>query len=426
MSDPCIITLDEPTSGLDSYNAGIVVDLLLKQAAKGRTIISTIHQPSSNVFKKFDKLMLLSEGNVVYHGPCDKSRKYFAELGYKCPRQVNPADYYMRMLHITNRHEITEEEQNKLDLFTQNYRENYVKETETKYELSQLQEIESYHPSYWVEFLELLKRSAKTAAKNRYALRLRFLMALVIGVLLAIIFNDLGNGQEAIQNINGVLYMLSIWSVMSGNSSVVLNCNGYLDHMERAVILKESDEGLYGAWSYFLAKNIVDIPWTFIAGILTGVVSYFSLDLNLYDGSKFVIFCNFYADFIYVLSLQMGMGFGYATGFMFSTVEAAHAFSTVVLFPLTEFGGENVKIDSIPLAWRWVTYITPFKWTFQAFTVNEYTDWEKDCETECDPIGDLGWSDELWQGIIGILVISACVRLISYFILKLQTRSKST
>ncbi|CAG9310735.1 unnamed protein product [Blepharisma stoltei] len=115
MSDPCIIMLDEPTSGLDSYNAGVVVDLLLKQAAKGRTIISTIHQPSSNVFKKFDKLFLLAEGNVVYHGPCDKSRKYFAELGYKCPKQVNPADYYMRMLHITNRHEITEEEQGKLD-----------------------------------------------------------------------------------------------------------------------------------------------------------------------------------------------------------------------------------------------------------------------------------------------------------------------
>jgi len=147
MSDPCIIMLDEPTSGLDSFNAGVVIDLLLKQAAKGRTIISTIHQPSSNVFKKFDKLMLLSEGNIVYHGPCNKSRKYFAELGYKCPKQVNPADYYMRILHITNRYEITDEEQNQLDIFTESYKENYVKDTESKYELSQLQEIGTYRPN---------------------------------------------------------------------------------------------------------------------------------------------------------------------------------------------------------------------------------------------------------------------------------------
>jgi len=127
---------------------------------------------------------------------------------------------------------------------------------------------------------------------------------------------------------------------------------------------------------------------------------------------------------IYVLALQCGMGFGYITGFLFSTVEAAHAFSTVLLFPLTAFGGENVKINSIPISWRWITYITPFKWVFQGFTVNEYTDWENDCNTECDPLGDLGWSDQQWQGIIGIIVLSTCVRLLAFFILKLQTRNK--
>ncbi|CAG9310734.1 unnamed protein product [Blepharisma stoltei] len=216
------------------------------------------------------------------------------------------------------------------------------------------------------------------------------------------------------QNTNGVLYMISIWAIMSGNHAVIMNY-----YVERAVFLKEHDEGLYGTWSYFLSKNIVDLPWTFVAGFLTSVIAYFSLDLNLHDESKFVIFyC------IYVMALQCGMAFGYITGYMMSSVETALAFSTVILFPITAFGGQHVKVTSIPIAWRWITYITPFKWVFQAFTVNEYNDWERDCDTKCDPLGRLGWSDELWQGPAGIIVLSTCVRLLAFFLLKLQTRNK--
>jgi ABC-type multidrug transport system ATPase subunit len=66
ITDPSLILLDEPTSGLDSFKALQIVQLLNKQARKGKTVISTIHQPSSEAFRSFDRLILMMDGYIVY------------------------------------------------------------------------------------------------------------------------------------------------------------------------------------------------------------------------------------------------------------------------------------------------------------------------------------------------------------------------
>ena len=65
---PKILFLDEPTSGLDSASAFFVIQALSNIARDGRTVISSIHQPSSEVFALFDDLFLLSGGENVYFG----------------------------------------------------------------------------------------------------------------------------------------------------------------------------------------------------------------------------------------------------------------------------------------------------------------------------------------------------------------------
>ena len=68
LTSPRLLFLDEPTSGLDSASAFFVVQTLRNVARDGRTIISSIHQPSSEVFALFDDLYLLSGGETVYFG----------------------------------------------------------------------------------------------------------------------------------------------------------------------------------------------------------------------------------------------------------------------------------------------------------------------------------------------------------------------
>jgi ABC-type multidrug transport system ATPase subunit len=54
-------------------------------ANQGRTIITSIHQPNSQVFQSFDKLLLLCDGFIVYSGAPKDAIGYFASLGYECP-----------------------------------------------------------------------------------------------------------------------------------------------------------------------------------------------------------------------------------------------------------------------------------------------------------------------------------------------------
>ncbi|KAF8278162.1 hypothetical protein TcBrA4_0118750 [Trypanosoma cruzi] len=83
-----VMLLDEPTTGLDSVNALRVGKMLQELARRDmRTVIATVHSPSSDLFDVFDDLLLLAKGHVIYHGPTEDSVAYFASLGY----QVRPA-----------------------------------------------------------------------------------------------------------------------------------------------------------------------------------------------------------------------------------------------------------------------------------------------------------------------------------------------
>lgn len=65
-----ILFCDEPTTGLDSRSAAVVMRVLRKIASTGRTVVCTIHQPSSDVFFEFDRCLLLAPGGkTVFFGP---------------------------------------------------------------------------------------------------------------------------------------------------------------------------------------------------------------------------------------------------------------------------------------------------------------------------------------------------------------------
>lgn len=100
ITNPSLIFLDEPTTGLDSYTATQVMKLLKNLSQQGRTIIQTIHQPNSETFRCFDKLMLLAQGQIIYFNDKDKAVDYFSKIGFPCPELSNPADYFMSIMSI--------------------------------------------------------------------------------------------------------------------------------------------------------------------------------------------------------------------------------------------------------------------------------------------------------------------------------------
>lgn len=93
--DPAVLILDEPTSGLDSTTAMHLLSALRQLASGGRTIITSIHQPSSRLFQQLDRVLLLSDGHVMYSGRQAQVTPWFAHLGCQLPYGINAADFIL-------------------------------------------------------------------------------------------------------------------------------------------------------------------------------------------------------------------------------------------------------------------------------------------------------------------------------------------
>ena len=77
ITNPSVLFCDEPTSGLDSFMAMSIVESMRTLANNGKTIICTIHQPSSELFEMFDKVCFISEGRLGYIGDRIKAKEFF-------------------------------------------------------------------------------------------------------------------------------------------------------------------------------------------------------------------------------------------------------------------------------------------------------------------------------------------------------------
>lgn len=138
LREPAVLFCDEPTSGLSSRDSENIIDLLKELSLKGKLVFAVIHQPSSDIFKMFDKLLILDYGGYqIYYGNPVDSIVYFkrsinllnSEEGecHECGN-VNPEQIFniieTKVIneygHFTSERKISSEQWNKL--FRKNYR----------------------------------------------------------------------------------------------------------------------------------------------------------------------------------------------------------------------------------------------------------------------------------------------------------------
>jgi len=102
VTQPKILLADEPTTGLDSAQAENVVGLI-KTLARHRHIpaICSLHQPRASIWKKLDSFILMAPGGkMCYMGDRKDATKYFSKLGYHCPPETNPAEFFIDIVSI--------------------------------------------------------------------------------------------------------------------------------------------------------------------------------------------------------------------------------------------------------------------------------------------------------------------------------------
>ncbi len=88
LREPTILFVDEPTSGLSSVDSEAVMNLLKEQTYKGKLVIINIHQPGSEIYKMFDKVMIIDRGGYqVYFGNPTEAIVYFKTVSKHANRE---------------------------------------------------------------------------------------------------------------------------------------------------------------------------------------------------------------------------------------------------------------------------------------------------------------------------------------------------
>jgi len=107
LNDPGVLICDEPTTGLDSHMADTVMNILqdLSKINK-KTVIFSVHQPSSKMFNNFEKVMFLAKGECIYFGSGKDMVEHFKGVGLDCPLYINPCEWILETLSNLNESEI--------------------------------------------------------------------------------------------------------------------------------------------------------------------------------------------------------------------------------------------------------------------------------------------------------------------------------
>lgn len=287
IKDPQLILLDEPTSGLDSFKATAIVKYLSKLARQGKTVVATIHQPSSEAFHYFDRLILMVDGFIAYQGKAKRSTDYFSLIGYPMPQYGNPTDHYMRVLSVT--YPKTEADIEKLQILDDKYTKHIANKVEDQIQKIKLPALDASKRTNMAPFFTQIKalayRHRVYLIEEPLALRAKMGSMVIVGILIGAVFADMGYGvaeTESISNTMGYLFLTSMLIFMIGLMGNIAN----LVEM-RPVFMREIANQQYTPTAFFISQH-TEIPIQIMQPLIFLIVTYFWVGLNIWhDPSHF-------------------------------------------------------------------------------------------------------------------------------------------
>ncbi|KAF9664274.1 hypothetical protein SADUNF_Sadunf17G0139000 [Salix dunnii] len=315
---PRLLFLDEPTSGLDSASAFFVTQTLRGLSRDGRTVIASIHQPSSEVFELFDRLYLLSGGKTVYFG------QFFAQAGFPCPALRNPSDHFLRCINsdfdkvkatlkgsMKLRFEASDDPLEKITTaeairtLIDHYRTSqYCYAAREKVEeISKVRgdvlESGGSQASFLMQAFTLTKRSFINMSRDFGYYWLRLVIYIVVTICIGTIYLNVGTGYSSI------LARGSCASFVFGFVTF-MSIGGFPSFVEEMkVFQRERLNGHYGVAAFVISNTISAMPFLIMITFISGTVCYFMVSLHPgFEHYVFFVLC-LYASVTVVESLMM-------------------------------------------------------------------------------------------------------------------------
>ncbi|MCO5597653.1 hypothetical protein L7F22_051734 [Adiantum nelumboides] len=392
--DPSLLFLDEPTSGLDSTTALRLLRVLHKNAKVGRTIIMTIHQPSSRLFHMFDKLLLLSEGHPIYFGKGKDAMDYFASLHFSPQLAMNPADFlldlatgnvdgitvpdYLKNLEIslqpchTPSWVFDKDEQSASDISVDSQHSEYqfskevLKTLQNKYKTeiepgerrmlemmgkapehlqAAIQLRRDWTSSWLTQFLVLSNRMFRERARDYFDL-LRLSQAIGVAILLGLLWwqSKIETEAQLRDQVGLIFYICIFWSTSSIFAAV------YNFPLEQEFLAKERAADMYRLSVYHMTSTICDIPAQLLYPTVFMIIVYFMAGFHR-SAVEFIM--TLLAVYLIVLT---GQGVGEFFGAAILNIKKAGTIVSIVLLIFLLTGGYYVQ--HIPGFIKWLKYIS--------------------------------------------------------------------
>ncbi|RUS20020.1 hypothetical protein BC937DRAFT_86556 [Endogone sp. FLAS-F59071] len=352
---PAILILDEPISGLDSYSAHMVIRDLetLAKGDNATTIILTIHQPRSDIFQLFNRVVVLAGGQTLYIGAPNEAAEDFKNRGLESPANYNIADY---MLDVAL--------QPALLARAQSHGKQDEPLSENKTDLTSVKDDadDPFTPktSFLTQFSLISARNWQNLVRNKALLFTHVIVAIVLGVFIGGLYYQSPVSIAGFQNRIGCLFFLLALLAFSSLGALGAFLN------DRLLFIKERSNGYYKPFPYVVSKLLFDlIPLRVIPALLLGCIAYWMVGLspNEWDFLRFLL----------ILVLFNG-----ATGLICLVIAAgiqeagmASLVASIVMLFMMLFGGLLINQDKIPAALSWLQYLSVFRYGFEALAANE-------------------------------------------------------
>lgn len=375
IASPSVIFADEPTTGLDAFQAERVMETLRKLAQEGHTVVCSIHQPRGSIYSKFDDLILLSSGAVVYAGPAqDHALVYFAGLGHNCPDHTNPAEFFADLISVdyssseneaATRKKIAELVEAFLSRQKQKGNPSLMSYADLMKDFDDEGVVEDTvmvnKGGFLWQFQLLLRRAWRQTTRDKSTNRVRGTMSITSALIFGSIFWRMGRSQTSVQDRMGLLQVAAINTAMSALTKTV-----NVFPKERSIVQREQAKGSYSLAPYLIAKLVAEAPVSAAFPLVFGAVVYPMTNLNP-SLERFLTFSGIVTAEAFAASAM-----GLTVGAIAPTTEAALALGPSLMTVFIVFGGYYVNSENTPAIFRWIPRVSLIRWAFQALSINEF------------------------------------------------------
>ncbi|KAF4318295.1 hypothetical protein BBO99_00007531 [Phytophthora kernoviae] len=330
LSDPAILLLDEPTSGLDSASTFKVMQFVSRLCKEGRTVICTIHQPSSLVYDLFTNVAILAAGETVYFGPRINMLPHFATLGYMCPNYQDPLEHFISVANT-----------------------DFTGHGDTPQLVAGV--IERLPPSPMRQLVVLLRRNTLDNMRNPGIYWVRLVMYTALSFMMGTMF--LSTNTKIVDH--DVVYLITY-----ANSFLVFMSIAVLPFFieQRAVFLRERTNSGLNVFSYVIANFLGALPGIFLIAVTSTLLVNYLAGLNSYGIFLLTVFLS-----LVVAESLMHLIAACVPHFIIGMALGAAIFGWFILSM-----GLFVPRPAIPNYWIWAYYLGFMSYGFEVLMYNQF------------------------------------------------------